>query len=50
MFIVAWLFLTSIAIHAQQFDEFFKEQTLRIDYVFEGNDHEQRIALDVGST
>ncbi len=46
MFIVAWLFLTSIAIHAQQFDEFFKEQTLRIDYVFEGNDHEQRIALD----
>ena len=46
MFIVAWLSLVSTAIHAQQFEDFFIEQTLRIDYVFTGNDHEEKIALD----
>ncbi len=44
--IAAWLILTNTAIHAQQFEDFFTEQTLRIDYVFTGNDHEQQIALD----
>lgn len=44
--IVTWLILANTAIHAQQFEDFFTEQTLRIDYVFTGNDHEQQIALD----
>ena len=44
--IAAWLILANTAIHAQQFEDFFTEQTLRIDYVFTGNDHEQQIALD----
>ena len=44
--IAAWLILANTAIHAQQFEDFFTEQTLRIDYVFMGNDHEQQIALD----
>ena len=46
MFIAAWLLLASTAIHAQQFETYFTEQTLRGDYVFTGNEQGQQIALD----
>jgi len=46
MFIAAWLLLASTATHAQQFEVFFTEQTLRVDYVFTGNEQGQQIALD----
>ena len=46
MFIAAWLLLASTAIHAQQFETYFTEQTLRVDYVFTGNEQGQQIALD----
>ena len=38
---LAWL-----CIHAQDFDNWFEDKTLRLDYVFSGNDHEQHIAVD----
>lgn len=31
---------------AQTFDDWFQDQTLRIDYIFSGNDHEQHISVD----
>ncbi|MBQ6746785.1 MAG: IgA Peptidase M64 [Bacteroidaceae bacterium] len=46
MFIAAWLLLASTATHAQQFEDYFSEQTLRVDYVFTGNEQGQQIALD----
>lgn len=46
MFIAAWLLLASTATHAQQFEAYFTEQTLRVDYVFTGNEQGQQIALD----
>ena len=46
MFIAACLLLASTAIHAQQFETYFTEQTLRVDYVFTGNEQGQQIALD----
>ena len=46
IFIAAWILLTSTATHAQHFDDYFKEETLRVDYVFTGNDQRQQIALD----
>lgn len=41
-------FLCAVAMtsHAQDFGQYFQDQTLRIDYVFSGNDHEQTIAVD----
>ena len=32
--------------HAQNFDDFFTDKTLRIDYVFSGDAREQNISLD----
>lgn len=32
--------------YAQSYDEYFTDQTLRLDYVFSGNAHTQTIALD----
>ena len=46
MSIAACLLMIVTSIHAQQFEDYFTEQTLRVDYVFTGNDHEQQIALD----
>lgn len=47
------LFATLIAClgaYAQQFDDYFTDNTLRIDYTFSGNSHEQHIAVDQYST
>lgn len=35
-----------LCVHAQDFDTWFEDKTLRLDYVFSGNDHEQHIAVD----
>lgn len=35
----------AITIHAQSFDEYFEDATLRIDYIFAGNAQEQHIYL-----
>ncbi|MCR4765182.1 MAG: IgA Peptidase M64 [Bacteroidaceae bacterium] len=45
-FIAVWFLLNSVVIHAQQFEHYFTDQTLRVDYVFTGNDQMQQIALD----
>lgn len=33
-------------VQAQSFDQYFTDQTLRLDYIFEGNAKEQHIAID----
>lgn len=40
--------LSALAVvsHAQDFNQYFQDKTLRIDYIFSGNDHEQHIAVD----
>lgn len=38
--------MVSVSIYAQDFDKWFSDKTLRIDYIFSGNDHEQHIAVD----
>lgn len=38
--------LTGTTIEAQNFNEFFRDNTLRIDYTFAGNKQEQHIAVD----
>lgn len=38
--------MMSVSIYAQDFDKWFSDKTLRIDYIFSGNDHEQHIAVD----
>lgn len=38
--------MMSVFIYAQDFDKWFSDKTLRIDYIFSGNDHEQHIAVD----
>ncbi len=38
--------MASVSIYAQDFDKWFSDKTLRIDYIFSGNDHEQHIAVD----
>ena len=40
------LALTGTTIEAQNFNEFFTDNTLRIDYTFAGNKQEQHIAVD----
>lgn len=37
--------MTTVAF-AQNFNQYFQDKTLRIDYIFSGNDHEQHIAVD----
>ena len=34
--------LISLSASAQTFDTYFEDATLRLDYIFAGNDHEQR--------
>ena len=46
MFIAVWLLWTASSMQAQKFEDYFTDRTLRVDYVFTGNDHEQQIALD----
>ena len=50
MFIAVWMLMSIVNIHAQQFNKYFSDQTLRIDYIFTGNAHEQQISLDELST
>lgn len=38
--------LSALSVSAQDFNRWFEDKTLRIDYIFSGNDHEQRIAVD----
>lgn len=40
--------LSALAVvsHAQDFNQYFQDKTLRIDYIFSGNDREQHIAVD----
>ena len=43
----AFLFsLLSLSASAQTFDTYFEDATLRLDYIFAGNDHEQHIFLE----
>ncbi len=35
-----------LQVHAQQFNDYFDDATLRIDYTFSGDVHQQRITLD----
>ena len=45
-FLLFVVFITSLSLHAQDFNSFFLNKTLRIDYIFSGNVNEQHIALD----
>lgn len=38
--------LCSMLLQAQRFEDFFEDKTLRIDYNFAGNTHQQEIAVD----
>ena len=38
--------LISLSASAQGFDKYFEDATLRLDYIFAGNDHEQHIYLE----
>lgn len=38
--------LAALSVSAQDFNAWFQDKTLRIDYIFSGNDHEQHIAVD----
>ena len=42
----AALLLVAIDTYAQSFNDFFADQTLRIDYIFSGNASQQMVALD----
>ena len=43
---LALAFLFSLSASAQSFDRYFEDATLRLDYIFAGNDHEQHIFLE----
>ena len=45
LFALALLFAGIATASAQNFDDHFADQTLRIDYTFIGNSHEQHVAL-----
>lgn len=42
----AALLLVAIDTYAQSFNDFFADQTLRVDYIFSGNASQQMVALD----
>ena len=44
--IISSLLITAISIHAQQFADYFEDRTLRLDYIFAGNNTQQNIYLD----
>ena len=46
LFLIVALALTTLAAGAQDFNKFFADSTLRIDYIFSGNSAEQHIAVD----
>lgn len=46
MLLFALLALPTSQLRAQSFDTYFEDNTLRLDYIFAGNDHEQHIYLE----
>lgn len=46
LFLFSLLSALAVVSHAQDFNQYFQDKTLRIDYIFSGNDHEQHIAVD----
>ncbi|MDR0961964.1 MAG: IgA Peptidase M64 [Mediterranea sp.] len=43
---VLCLLLSVAALHAQQFDDYFADKTLRVDYLFTGDSGQQEVSLD----
>jgi len=39
-------FLLTLSVHAQRFEDYFTNNTLRIDYTFSGNAHHQEVYVD----
>jgi len=46
LFLSCFIFLYSLVGNAQVFSDFFEEQTLRLDYIFAGNNQQQYVFLD----
>ena len=46
IFLLFVALLATITASAQNFDDYFADRTLRIDYIFTGNAEEQMVALD----
>ena len=46
LFIVSALLLQVISISAQRFEDYFEDRTLRLDYIFAGNEAHQQIYVD----
>lgn len=44
--LLLFAFAFCINSYSQKFDEFFKDSTLRIDYIFSGNTKQQQISVD----
>ena len=44
--IISCLLISADYIHAQQFTDYFEDRTLRLDYIFAGNNTQQNIYLD----
>lgn len=44
--IISCLLISEDYIHAQQFTDYFEDRTLRLDYIFAGNNTQQNIYLD----
>lgn len=45
-YLVALISFLSLGLHAQDFDQYFENKTLRLDYIFAGNVKEQHIYLE----
>ena len=45
-FLLFLICVLGLQAHAQQFNDYFEDATLRIDYTFAGNVHEQHVTLD----
>ena len=45
-FLLFLICVLGLQAHAQQFNDYFEDATLRIDYIFAGNVHEQHVTLD----
>ena len=44
--IISCLLISTVSIHAQKFADYFEDRTLRLDYIFAGNNTQQNIYLD----
>ncbi len=50
IFLIVAAFLVSVEILAQQFDDYFVDRTLRLDYIFAGNNRDQQIYFEQASS